>query len=353
MNTSEWLKRIDNSYASGSPFVCYAAPESNVITTYFQQDAKLHTTTDLSEEGFHMAPFLFHGTSYFFPRESCELVQTEGLEAKPLLAAIAIDATSEEQKKYEHLVAKAIGQIEAGRADKIVVSRKKEVVLKQFSIGSLLTQLFTAYPSAFTYLWFHPETGIWCGASPEVLLKTNTSSFSTMSLAGTRVRDAQQRPQWHEKELHEQQIVTDAIRSSLQELSADVKISKTTNHNAGHLVHLRTDITGVLKEGRAGINAVVGALHPTPAVCGRPKKLAASFITSHEGYDREFYTGFVGLVGKQRTSFYVNLRCMKIFAKHARVYVGGGITKSSVPKAEWEETQNKLQTMLRVLKSML
>jgi isochorismate synthase len=44
---------------------------------------------------------------------------------------------------------------------------------------------------------------------------------------------------------------------------------------------------------------------------------------------------------------------MKIEDNIATLYVGGGITKDSVESEEWQETQNKLQTMLQVLQPML
>ena len=45
------------------------------------------------------------------------------------------------------------------------------------------------------------------------------------------------------------------------------------------------------------------------------------------------------------TALYVNLRCMQIDSQHTYLYVGGGITKDSIPQKEYEETQNKAQTM--------
>ncbi|MFT5103192.1 MAG: isochorismate synthase [Candidatus Latescibacterota bacterium] len=353
MNTSEWLQRIDNFHTKKAPFACYMSPESDIVVSYFQTDNELHTASELKEEGFHIAPFLFNKTSYYLPREACEMMQTHLAVSNQIIDKVAFDSTPEEHKKYEALVSKAISQIETGSVDKIVVSMKKDVKLKQFSIVALVKQLFSSYPAAFKYIWFHPKTGLWCGATPEILLKTDAVSFSTMALAGTRVYDALKEPQWQEKELDEQQIVTDAITESLQKLITVFKISKTHNHKAGNLVHLRTDIGGILKKGNTGLNGIVSVLHPTPAICGRPKNLAAAFITEHEGYNREFYTGFVGPVAHKNTALYVNLRCLKIIDDQATLFVGGGITKASNPLAEWEETQNKLQTMLRVLYPML
>jgi isochorismate synthase len=40
---------------------------------------------------------------------------------------------------------------------------------------------------------------------------------------------------------------------------------------------------------------------------------------------------------------------MQVFDNRLEVYVGGGITKDSQPKSEWEETQRKAETMQQVL----
>ena len=67
------------------------------------------------------------------------------------------------------------------------------------------------------------------------------------------------------------------------------------------------------------------------------------------------YTGFLGPLDLQNNTaqLYVNLRCMKISPTMATLYVGGGITLDSLPKDEWQETKNKMATMLSVLGSML
>jgi len=134
-----------------------------------------------------------------------------------------------------------------------------------------------------------------------------------------------------------------------------LKVSNPYTYRAGSLLHLRTDITGILKRGKATLTNIAAALHPTPAVCGSPQKFAKEFILQNEGYNREFYTGFLGPVNENgaSASLMVNLRCMKIENNTARIFVGGGITIGSQPAGEWQETQNKMQTMLQVLAPML
>ena len=53
---------------------------------------------------------------------------------------------------------------------------------------------------------------------------------------------------WTEKEKDEQQIVTDSITSSLEKVTSILKVSKTYNYQAASLVHLRTDITGIINK---------------------------------------------------------------------------------------------------------
>ncbi|MGA9588739.1 MAG: chorismate-binding protein, partial [Salegentibacter sp.] len=149
---------------------------------------------------------------------------------------------------------------------------------------------------------------------------------------------------------------------------------------AGNLLHLRTNIIGSLGPSRgaehqrsesSNLKQIVKALHPTPAVCGLPREAAKKFILENENYDREFYTGFLGELNLKteikrnnnrrnqenqayasilnQTSLYVNLRCLKLDGGIANIYVGGGITKDSKPSQEWEETENKSQTMKSVL----
>ena len=101
---------------------------------------------------------------------------------------------------------------------------------------------------------------------------------------------------------------------------------------------------------------LIDKLHPTPAVCGLPKETAKQFILKNEGYDREFYTGFLGELNidfrtfkKDNSDLFVNLRCMEVEKNTATIYVGCGITKDSIPEMEYIETVNKSMTIRKVV----
>ena len=81
-----------------------------------------------------------------------------------------------------------------------------------------------------------------------------------------------------------------------------------------------------------------------------PKDKARSFITANEGYDRSYYTGFLGPVGlRDRTDLYVNLRSAQVHGDRLHIYVGGGIVGQSDPVTEWEETVQKSRTIGQVV----
>jgi isochorismate synthase len=111
---------------------------------------------------------------------------------------------------------------------------------------------------------------------------------------------------------------------------------------------LRTDFYFNLRD-KESIGDILDALHPTPAISGLPKSEAVEFILRNEGYDRKYYSGFIGNVDPEgRTDIYVNLRCMSIGERNITLYAGGGLLPASTIEGEWQETENKLRTINQI-----
>jgi isochorismate synthase len=92
-------------------------------------------------------------------------------------------------------------------------------------------------------------------------------------------------------------------------------------------------------------------LHPTSAVCGMPMEKSLAFLRAHEGYDREYYSGYLGPVRiNNESQLFVNLRCMQVSSGRARLYAGGGVLGESDPEKEWQETELKMNTLLSVIR---
>ncbi|MBK5213798.1 MAG: isochorismate synthase [Flavobacteriaceae bacterium] len=349
------IPKISQQYNKKLPFVIFSLPESDCLKVFFQKNNHLHTLSEFAENGFVLAPFDFKDSAFFIPENDSESWEGTVLNNSYEMAPVELLHNIKEKNKYIKLLNKTVETIKERKASKIVISRHKDFELTNFSIEKLIERLFSAYPTAFRYIWYHPKTGLWCGATPETLVLIENESFKTMALAGTQPFTERLPIIWGPKELDEQQLVTDAITNSLQRVTSVLRVSNPHSHRAGSLLHLRTDITGVIKNGKATLTTIAAALHPTPAVCGSPQIIAKEFILENEGYNREFYTGFLGPINENgdSASLLVNLRCMKIEGNTARIFVGGGITIGSRPQEEWNETQNKMQTMLQVLQPML
>ena len=364
----ELIRYIEESWASQTPFVAYHAPHSKEVRCFFPKDSKLRYLQSYDEAGFVFSAFEISSPPLVFSETSSKVLKFELIDFEiESQSKFSINEELKEKENYLELLTKAINKIKTGELRKIVLSRKIEAAYDLKSPADLLLKLIQFYPEAFTYVWFHPEVGLWAGASPEILAKTYRTQFKTIALAGTKAIDENRA--WTEKELDEQQIVTDEIVKALKGHADYLQISERKTEKAGALLHLRTDISASLEISKLG--EVLNELHPTPAVCGLPKEKAYRFLKANETYNREFYTGFIGELNmpqhNQRSNrtknqenqayksvvrasnLYVNLRCLSHKEEKINIYVGGGITKDSIPEDEWIETVNKSRTMLKVL----
>ena len=344
---------ISNNYANNLPFVVYARPGSMELTALFQNQSGSFVQKH-SDRGFIFAPFTSEHETLFIPLEQSTVI-TYGIEL-PETKEGEVDVPIDASDKNAHiaLVNKAVEEIVHTDLEKVVISRAQELRLHNFDPVAMVKELLEQDSQVFRYAWFHPVSGLWVGATPEVLLTISDNNFKTMSLAGTRSALVAEKRAWTTKEYHEQKVVTDSIAENLEPFSESLQISEVTTVRAGNLEHLRTDFEGVLKEGYRW-SQLANTLHPTPAVCGSPQEKALDFILNNENYNRTYYTGYLGPIDllKGEKNLYVNLRCMKIQNNTATLFTGGGITEESDPTAEWEETCKKQHAMLKLLRQFL
>ena len=237
---------------------------------------------------------------------------------------------------------------------KVVLSKVRvEKQNSDFDASSFFLRLCEKYPHAFVSLVQLPEVGCWIGATPEPLLVSEGGKVKTVSLAGTQLAtDAElESYQWSKKEIEEQGIVTGYVEKTLKLLHVDnYTLKGPENYRAANLIHLKTSFE--FKETETGnrLSDLLNALHPTPSVGGLPKDEARHFILKNENHDRSYYSGFLGPLNiDNKSHLFVNLRCLQLFQKQFVLYSGAGITASSVAENEWEETENKMMTMMNVM----
>lgn len=238
-----------------------------------------------------------------------------------------------------------------GELKKLVLARTFEVVReKQFSAGISFQKACDKYPDNFIFLCNSPESGTWFGCSPEILVSGENNNWQTVALAGTqRTSETSREIEWDNKNRLEQQIVIDYMQEQLLKAGIEPTLNEPTTIQSGNLVHLKSEFTFQLNDS-SKIGSLLNLLHPSPAVCGFPKKEAFDFIIENEGYNRKYYSGFLGYLDMDnKTDLFVNLRCMQIFKESLQLFAGGGILPSSELISEWEETEYKLQTILSII----
>lgn len=338
-------------------FAVYRLPgkkQVHVLAQQYGTEKKIRSLGQIKTDiGFVFAPFQktkicsaifipdhLHTTVQKLPDYSTHNTRTHKLADSKCVPVHKADFKMQVQNIVTHIKQK--------KYSKIVAARLKQIHKpKTFDPLDFFYRLCTTYPNVFISLVYTPSAGIWMGATPEVLLEYSNKKFTTYSLAGTKNNS---KSLWGEKEIQEQKFVTTSIVKSIKKVTGHTPyLSAIRTIRAGNLFHLRNTIT--LPASTPDLwPKLAQQLHPTPAVAGLPVKDAIAYIANQEPNPRLYYSGFLGLVNTNRQiKLFVNLRCMNVLRKKINLYSGCGVTSLSDPNAEWLETENKLDTLLKVL----
>ncbi len=248
-------------------------------------------------------------------------------------------------------VATAVSRIDAGELEKVVLARDLLVSADvPLDPRRLLRRLAARFPDCWTFA----VDGL-LGATPELLLRREGRQLSARVLAGTAPRGAGADDVrlaaaliGSAKDRAEHALAVDSLVRALEPfcstLDAPAEPALLTLANVRHLA---SDVSGTQRRtgtrGEAGLLELVGAVHPTAAVCGTPTPDAAAVIAELEGMDRGRYAGPVGwLDARGDGEFGLALRCAELVGEDsARLFAGCGIVAGSDPAAELAETQSK------------
>ena len=256
--------------------------------------------------------------------------------------------SAEQAEAYDRMLQRAIGQINQGELDKVVLSLRLALA-NQSEIGLNICNLFTPEAKdSFRYIFSLSEGVVWVGDTPETLLTRQHNRIQTVALAGTRRRDDLNHDDFTSKEFEEQGFIVEELKQRLAPFVERVQLSDRQRVSAQNLVHLKTNLEGTLVEDFSD-EELLAALHPTAAVCGFPREKALALISTLEGHDRELYAGYMGFKSVAKSTYFVNLRCARIDETALEIFVGAGITAQSVSKKEIDEIQSKTATIMRLI----
>jgi menaquinone-specific isochorismate synthase len=248
-------------------------------------------------------------------------------------------------------VATAVERIGAGELAKVVLARD---LLVSADVALDPRRLLRRLADRFPDCWTFAVDGL-LGATPELLLRRSGRTLSARVLAGTAPRGAGADDDRLARELigsakdrAEHALAVDSLVEALEPFCATLTAPEEPDLlTLANVRHLATDVTGVQRRtgprGRAGLLDLIGAVHPTAAVCGTPTADAAAVIAELEGMDRGRYAGPVGwLDSRGDGEFGLALRCAELVGDDsARLFAGCGIVAGSDPTTELAETQSK------------
>jgi anthranilate synthase component 1 len=286
-----------------------------------------------------------------------ELERNLSMARTPASAELAV-RSNHTKERFEEQVRAAKEHIAAGDIYQVVLSQRfeAEVNADPFTVYRALRHV---NPSP--YMFFIRMNGVSvAGSSPEMLVRVEGSRVETHPIAGTRRRgrtDEEDRRlaeelKRNEKERAEHVMLVDLGRNDVGRVCdyGSVRVPQFMGlERFSHVMHLTSIVEGRLADDRDRLDALVSCF-PAGTVSGAPKVRAMQIIRDLEPSGRGLYAGAVGYLDfAGNLDFCIAIRTVIMSAGKAYVQAGAGIVMDSNPTAEYEETRDKAQALLRAL----
>ncbi len=262
------------------------------------------------------------------------------------------------KEEFMEQVERVLRHIRAGNTFQTVISRRFDVPYPgdPFRIYEAVRVI---NPSPYLYyLDFGDEAVI--GSSPEMLVRVEGKTVSTVPIAGTRPRGADfaederlaQEMLSDEKERAEHLMLVDLARNDIGKIAAYGTVRVTSFMEVerfSHVQHLTSRVSGEIRKGYDHIDALA-ACFPAGTVTGAPKLRAMQIIREIESAPRGLYAGAVGYIGfDDSLEFAIAIRTMTVRDGTASFQTGAGIVADSDPLREFEETERKAGALVAAL----
>ena len=249
----------------------------------------------------------------------------------------------------KQLINKGIELVDDGILEKIVLASRVKVELKnKLNLIQILKKLKANQPNTCRYLWKRNSKDIIFGSSPEKLFSFRKPNLILEAIAGTVSNDLY--PDLlleSSKDLKEHNYVIEYLIECLEVLKIKnytKSVLKVTSF--GDISHLQTLIYS--KIDNICPFDLLRILHPSPAVCGSPKKEAMNWINTLESFSRENYASPMGWVDSEgNAEFRVAIRGARYIDQNLEFTAGSGIVKGSISNKEIDEIQLKFKSLVK------
>ena len=243
-----------------------------------------------------------------------------------------------------------------------------QVVLSQRFSGSLDVDPFDIYralrtvnPSPYMFFLRFGDTLV-VGASPEVLVRKEGDFAEVRPIAGTRPRggDSEEDRRLAEalladpKECAEHIMLVDLARNDLGRVcrTGTIEVSELmVIERYSHVMHIVSNVRGRLESNRDAFD-VFRATFPAGTLSGAPKIRAMEIIEELEPCRREIYGGAIGYFSfSGNMDMAIAIRTLVVQGDRLHLQAGAGIVADSSPEAEYQETINKAQGVIKSIET--
>lgn len=257
--------------------------------------------------------------------------------------------SSLEEDEYIDYVQKIREQISQGWVYQVNACRELAAQFSADSLLPLMHQILKHNPAPFASYLKLPDIEI-ASASPELFLKRQAGIVTSAPIKGTKPPEMDEF-EFGNKDRAENVMIVDLIRNDLGRICKTgtvhvPRLLETQSHPG--LSHLVSYVEGSLRDGIRWPE-ISTALLPPGSVSGAPKSSAVKTINDLEGQKRGPYCGPLGWVENGEALLSLAIRIFWTMKDGLlRFGTGAGITWSSSPEEEWEETQLKARRLIGI-----
>lgn len=267
------------------------------------------------------------------------------------------------REAFKRGVSEARELIAAGEAIQVVLSTQFALPATEPPFG-IYRRLRQANPSPFMFFMrFGGEDEALLGASPEMMVRSESGVMSVRPIAGTRPRgDTPEQDADHAedlladpKERAEHVMLVDLGRNDVGRTArpGTVRVERFMQvERFSHVMHLTSYVSGELRQDADAVD-VLAASFPAGTVSGAPKVRAMQIIADFEGCDRGPYAGCIGWLGTGDEADHcdtgITIRSLWIRDGQVVFRTGAGIVHDSDPEMEWQECHHKARILKEIL----
>ena len=259
----------------------------------------------------------------------------------------AVNSERPWQQCYAPALEQGIELVNQGELHKLVLAVRQSIALREpLNPLPLLDRLRQQQAGSCRFLWQRSHDDAFFGASPERLLSLRGGQLRSDALAGTAGQgDCGEALLQSDKDRREHELVVKAITDHLQHKGLNPRRPRRPQlARHGRLVHLHTPITAAAA-GHQPLT-LAGALHPTPAVAGLPRREAMTWLRSLEPFERGGYAAPVGWIDSAGDAeLRVAIRCGHARGHRLDLTAGAGLVRGSLAERELQEVGLKLAVL--------